>query len=121
MTPTQVEQLTELRLSLDYYTQKAQECTDIVTELEQWAHIPDSAFSFSVNENVITRFKVGPHENTFLHAVFMSLMVYYRRKANEARSLVIDLEGPIPDPEVGDEELLRKLANQVPDGTAGTQ
>lgn len=120
MTPQQIEQLTELKLSLEYYTQKSQECTDIVTELEQWARIPDSALSFSVNDRVITRFKVGPHENTFLHAVFMSLVVYYRRKAHEARGLVAELEGPLPDPEVADEEILQKLTNQVPDGTAGS-
>ena len=119
MTPKQIEQLTELKLSLEYYTQKAQECIDIVTELEQWAHIPDSALSFSVDGREITRFKVGQHENTFLHAVFMSLVVYYRRKANEVRSLTAELEGPLPDPEVSDEEILRKLTNQVPDGTRG--
>lgn len=121
MTPTQVEQLAELRLSLDYYTQKANECTDIVIELEQWEKIPDSALSFSVNDREITRFKVGPHENTFLHAVFMRLVVYYRRKAHEARTLLVELQGPLPAAEVSDDELYRKLSNQVPDGTAGTQ
>ena len=75
---------TDLALSSEYYNHKADECRDLIEQLNDWAAVPDSVFGFSIGSRSVATFRIGTGERGLLQIMLNSLLLYYQAKAIEA-------------------------------------